>query len=103
MLQDVRHAVRMLLQSKGWTVVVLVSLALGIGANTAPCTGVYGVLLRKVSVPDPDSLVRLRYAGTNEMRRSSSSYGYNPKTAAGEDTREATSYPIYQSLRAANQ
>ena len=102
MLQDFKHAVRVLLQAKGWTIVVLLSLALGIGANTALFSGVNGVLLRTVPVPDPDTLVRLRSAGQNDMRRSSSGYGFNGKNAAGEDIRETTSYPIYQTLRSAN-
>src|SRR5262245_50056005 len=103
MIQDLRHAARMLLQTKGWTSVVLLSLALGIGANTALFTGVNGLLVRTVSVPHPETLVRLRYAGANDMRRSSSGYGYNGKTPSGEDIRETTSYPVYQALRSANQ
>jgi len=103
MLQDLKVAFRMLLQTKGWTAVVLLSLALGIGANTALFSGVNALLLRTVPVPHPETLVRLRYAGTNEMRRSSSSYGVSGKNAGGEDIRETTSFPIYQTLRAANQ
>ena len=103
MIQDLKHAVRVLLQTKGWTAVVLLSLALGIGANTALFSGVNGLLLRTVSIPHPETLIRLRYAGKNDMRTSSSGYGFNGKTASGEDIRESTSYPIYQTLRAANQ
>ena len=50
----------MMLQSRGWTAVVLVSLALGIGANTALFSAMNGLLFRKVPVTDPDRLVRLR-------------------------------------------
>src|SRR5215467_9908691 len=103
MLQDLKHTARMLLQSKGWTAVVLLSLALGIGANTTLFTGVNGLLLRTVGVPHPEQLVRLRYAGKNDMRRSSNGYGYNGKNAAGEDVRESVSYPVYEAIRAANQ
>ena len=35
MLQDLRHAVRLLVHNKAWTLVVVLSIALGIGANTA--------------------------------------------------------------------
>jgi hypothetical protein len=65
MLRDLRLAARMLLQSKGWTTVVVVSLALGIGANTAIFGAINGLLLMKLPVTDPDTLVRLRYAGRN--------------------------------------
>ena len=77
MLKDVILAARMLRQSKGWTVVVLLSLALGIGANTALFTAVNGVLLQTVPVPDPGSLVRLKWAGDNDMVRGTSEYGSN--------------------------
>ncbi len=62
MLQDLKYAIRMLFQTKGRTAVVLVSLALGIGANTALFCGVNGMLLRTVAVTNPESLVRLRWA-----------------------------------------
>ena len=44
MLRDLRLAVRMLLQDKGWTSVVVLSLALGIGANTALFGAINGML-----------------------------------------------------------
>ena len=53
MLHDLKHAYRMLMQSKGWTLVVLLSLAIGIGATTALFTAVNGLLLQTVAVRDP--------------------------------------------------
>jgi predicted permease len=103
MVQDLRHAARMLLHAKGWTAVVLVSLALGIGANTALFTAVDSLILRTVPVPGPGTLVRLRWAGENHVLRSSSDYGFNGKTAAGESIRATVSYALYQALRASGQ
>ncbi len=61
MLKDLRHAVRMLLQAKGWTAVVVLSLALGIGANTALFSAVNGMLLTEgAGQATPAALVRLR-------------------------------------------
>jgi putative ABC transport system permease protein len=67
MIQDLRHGIRVLLQSKGWTAVVVLSLALGIGANTALFSSINGLLFRKIPVSQPDELVRLRWAGKNDM------------------------------------
>ena len=87
MLKDLRHAVRLLIAARGWTAVVVLSLALGIGANTALFTAVNGMLLTKIPVADPDTLVRLRYAGRNDMVTSSSDYGFMNKTADGQNVR----------------
>ncbi len=102
MLHDLRHACRMLLHTKGWTAVVLLSLALGIGANTALFTAVNGLLLQTVPVPDAESLVKLAAAGDNHMRRSSSDYGYS-QPFEGKGVRATFSYAVYQQLRSANQ
>lgn len=72
MLQDLRYAARVLLQSKGWTVVVVLSLALGIGANASIFSGINAALLRKLPVENPDDLVRLQYVDENDMVTSSS-------------------------------
>src|SRR5262245_28651102 len=76
MLKDLQHAARMLWNAKGWTTVVVLSLALGIGANTALFSAINGLLLTRIPVKDPDSLVRFRYAGRNDMVTSSSDYGF---------------------------
>ena len=102
MFKDLRHGVRMLLHAKGWTAVVVISLALGIGANTALFSAINGLLLKKLPVNDPDTLVRLRYAGRNDMVTSSSDYGFTTKDAAGRDIRTTFSYPMFQQFVADN-
>jgi predicted permease len=103
MLRDLRHAARMLLQNKGWTAVVVLSLALGIGANTTLFSAVNGLLLQTVPVWQPEGLVRLKWAGPNDMVTSSSDYGYSEKNAAGQDVRSTFSYAAFQQFRSSNQ
>ena len=86
---------------KTWTLVVLLSLALGIGANTALFTAVNGLLLQTVNVHEPERLVRFNHAGPNDMVRNSNDYGYSGRSGK-RNVRSTFSLPMIEQLRAAN-
>jgi len=62
-IQDLRYALRQLTRSPGFAATVIVTLALGIGANAAIFTIFDQVLLRMLPVQRPKELVRFRWTG----------------------------------------
>ncbi len=76
LLQDVRYAFRQIRKAPGFAVTVIITLALGIGANTAVLIVMKSVLLRMLPVHDPQRLFYLTHAGVPGVINSSGDYPY---------------------------
>src|ERR1041385_4737513 len=59
LLQDLNYAFRQMRKTRGFTIIVLLTLALGIGANSAIFTLINAILLHNLPVTDPKTLVRI--------------------------------------------
>ena len=65
-VQNLRYALRLLSRNRSLNVIILLTLALGIGANTAIFTVDYATLFAPLSYPQPDQLVTV-WSGTNQI------------------------------------
>jgi hypothetical protein len=99
-LQDLRHAMRGFAASPGFAAAAVLSLALGIGANTAIFTLIDAVLLKSLPVKDPQELVLLRWAvplgreAAGRRRLDGNSWYEN-----GRHVSTSFSYPAYRDIR----
>ena len=69
LFQDLRHAARMLLRTPLFTTVVIFTLAVGIGANTAMFSVVNAVLLQRLPFAEPDRIVDINEVETQDRAR----------------------------------
>ena len=99
LLQDLRYGIRMLLKQKGLTAVALLSLALGIGANTALFSIVDAMLLKMLPVKEPERLVLFKSVAPREFSVGSYYGSSNTDPETGLRSMTSFAYQSYQRMR----
>ncbi|HVI71193.1 MAG TPA: ABC transporter permease, partial [Pyrinomonadaceae bacterium] len=100
LLQDLRYGFRMLLKQKALTAVALLSLALGIGANTALFSIVDAMLLKMLPVREPERLVLLKFMAPQDFSVGSYNGSGHKDEATGLQVKTSFPYQTYQHMRA---
>ena len=107
LLRDISYSLRQLRRSPGLTAIVVLSLALGIGANTAIFSLIDAVMLKLLPVKDPGQLLLMSWAVRSKpgiipsfLRSLSGEMDQDP---TGRFTSTSFSYPAFEDIRARNQ
>jgi predicted permease len=100
--RDVRYAVRTLGRRPVFAVVAVLTLSLGIGANTAIFSLINDHLFRTLPVRDADTLVTFRWTGVNDVSSLRASYGYIAGADAGRNGGSSFPYATFVAFRDAN-
>jgi hypothetical protein len=96
---ELRYVLRVLRRSPGFTLIAVLSLAIGIGANTAMLGVVRTLLLNPLSVERPQELKLLAWSREGDYRVNAVGETSYPDSDTGAPLRSNFSYPIYQALR----
>jgi hypothetical protein len=101
--QDLRFGCRMLRKSPGFATVVALSLALGIGANTAIFTLIDAILLKMLPMKNPQELALLQWSVPRERGLHGQWYDGSSWPENNKEVGFSFSYPAFEQLRAHNQ
>src|SRR5258708_3729996 len=92
-LQDLRFGLRLLTKARGFTAIAVLSLALGVGANTAIFTLIDAVLLKMLPVENPQELALLRWSSLSSYPIGARWINGNTWEARGRNLSTSFSYP----------
>src|SRR5947207_6456159 len=99
MLTDIRYGIRQLIKNPGFALVVVLTLALGIGANTAIFSVVNAVLLKPLPFPETDQLIAVGMTDTHQKDQTNlSSLSYPDFFDFRDQNRTLASSALYRTL-----